>query len=76
MRMKDIALAWVVLELRDSRMRLGFTIGFQLASLGWLIGGASASLIGAELTVLAAGVGFAGISTLIFSLSKEAREAD
>lgn len=53
-----------------------FTMGFQLASLGWLIGGASASLIGAELTVLAAGIGFAGISTLIFSLSEEAREAD
>lgn len=53
-----------------------FTMGFQLASLGWLIGGVTASLVGPEVAVVIAGICFAGFSTLIFTVSKEAREVD
>ncbi|HEU0073352.1 MAG TPA: MFS transporter [Dehalococcoidia bacterium] len=53
-----------------------FTMGFQLASLGWLIGGVTASLAGPEAAVAIAGICFAGFSTLIFTVSKEAREVD
>ncbi len=53
-----------------------FMMGFQLASLGWLIGGATASAIGPEAAVVIAGVCFAGFSTLVFARSKEAREVD
>jgi MFS family permease len=53
-----------------------FTMGFQLASLGWLIGGLTASAIGPEAAVVIAGAGFAGFSTLVFALSKAARAVD
>jgi predicted MFS family arabinose efflux permease len=53
-----------------------FTMGFQLASLGWLLGGVGSSLIGAEPTVAIAGVVFAGLSSLVFAVRKEAREID
>jgi MFS family permease len=53
-----------------------FMMGFQLASLGWLIGGATASAIGPEAVVVIAGVCFAGFSTAVFARSKEAREVD
>ena len=53
-----------------------FTMGFQLASLGWLIGGVGSSLIGVHLTVVIAGVAFAALSSLIFACSKQAREID
>ncbi len=57
-----------------------FTMGFQLASLGWLIGGVGASFVGPQAVVAAAGICFAGFSTLIFAFSfafsKDAREVD
>jgi hypothetical protein len=47
-----------------------------MSSLGWLIGGVMASLIGPEVAVVIAGIGFGGFSTLIFSFSREARQVD
>jgi MFS family permease len=53
-----------------------FTMGFQLASLGWLIGGATASFIGPQAAVIAAGAIFAGLSTLIMATRPEVCQID
>lgn len=57
-------------EMRGRALSI-FTMGFQMASLGWLIGGAGASVIGSQVTVALAGLAFAGISTLVFLLRRE-----
>ena len=53
-----------------------FTMGFQLASLGWLIGGLGSSAIGPELTVVIAGIGFGGLASLVFALNHKACSID
>jgi MFS family permease len=53
-----------------------FTMGFQLASLGWLIGGFTSSAIGPQAAVVIAGGCFAGFSTLIFLFNREIRAID
>lgn len=53
-----------------------FTMGFQLASAGWLLGGVLATLLTVQAAVLLAGVAFGVLSLLIFAVCREAREID
>jgi MFS family permease len=62
-------------EMRGRALSL-FTMGFQLASLGWLLGGATASVVGPELALIIAGGCFAGFSSLVLALNGEARLID
>jgi MFS family permease len=57
-------------EMRGRALSI-FTMGFQLASLGWLIGGVSASVFGPQVAVVIAGIAFAGIGGLIFATHRE-----
>lgn len=53
-----------------------FTMGFQLASAGWLLGGVLATLLSVQAAVVLAGVAFGVLSLLIFTLCRELREID
>jgi len=53
-----------------------FTMGFQLASAGWLLGGVLATLLSVQAAVVLAGLAFAILSTLIFAVCREVREID
>jgi hypothetical protein len=53
-----------------------FTMGYQLANVGWLVGGVLATLLSVQAAVLMAAVAFGGIATLIFAVCREAREID
>ena len=62
-------------EMRGRALSI-FTMGFQLASLGWLIGGVTASVIGPQAAMIIAGVCFAGLSTLVFVAQRPVLEID
>lgn len=62
-------------EMRGRALSI-FTMGFQLASLGWMIGGFTASAFGPQVAVVMAGGCFAGLSTLIFLLNREVCRID
>jgi MFS family permease len=62
-------------EMRGRALSL-FTMGFQLASLGWLIGGVTASLVGPEAALIVSGGCFAGLSSLVLACNREARLID
>jgi predicted MFS family arabinose efflux permease len=53
-----------------------YTMGLQLVSLGWLIGGGASAVIGVQPTLVAAGLAFCGFSFFVFLESKEVREID
>jgi MFS family permease len=53
-----------------------FTMAFQLASAGGLIGGVVATLLSVQAAVALAGLAFAGLSLLIFASCRELRQID
>jgi hypothetical protein len=53
-----------------------FLLGFQLAGVGWLLGGVLAALLSVQAAVLLAGIAFTTLSTLIFVVCRELRQID
>jgi len=62
-------------EMKGRAMSVG-TMGIQLQSLGWLVGGALSSLAGPLVTVAVAGASFAALSAYVFAKSADVRAID
>ena len=62
-------------EMKGRAMSVG-TMGIQLQSLGWLIGGALSAVAGPMLTVALAGIAFATLSAFVFAKSPDVRAID
>jgi MFS family permease len=62
-------------ELRGRAVAV-FTMAFQMASAGWLLGGVLATLLSAQAAVVLAGIAFVVLSTAIFVACRELREID